>query len=113
MKQDSRSGTMVAVLNCAINHNARTMGAAHCPGINKVPAILGGDVKSPGCAGPADTTDEATRAAGHQWGIFTGMLKTELEKQGLEIYIRGIRNSAEETLRADLAWPEQRFSACS
>jgi predicted secreted protein len=181
MFKDNRSGTVVVVLNCVINHNARAMGAARCPGINtdllkvltdhgagiiqmpcperividlprtrsegtdirtamdtperlahcqqlvmgvvaeikeflacgyKVPAILGGDVKSPGCAVPADTTDQATRDAGHQWGIFTGMLKTELEKQGLEIPIRGIRDSAEKTLRADLAWLEERLSAC-
>lgn len=75
-----------------------------------VAAVLGGDVKSPGCAVPADTTDDADRAAGTEWGIFTGMLRAELERRGLEIPIRGIRDSAPETLRRDLDWLDARLA---
>jgi predicted secreted protein len=75
-----------------------------------VAAILGGDVKSPGCAVPADTTAEEDRAAGHEWGVFTGMLREELAGRGIEIPIRGIRDSAEETLRADLEWLDARLA---
>lgn len=70
----------------------------------QVVAILGGDVGSPGCAVPADTTTEEQRRRGAEWGVFTGMLREELERRGMDIPIRGLRDSAGETLQADLDW---------
>jgi predicted secreted protein len=67
-------------------------------------AILGGDVESPGCAVPAPQGTGGEPMPGGRWGIFTGALRDELGRRGIHIPVRGIRDSASQTLQADLAW---------
>ena len=65
-------------------------------------AILGGDVKSPGCAVPYPLTEKTTLDT--RYGVFIKELLEELHKRNIKIPIRGIRDSAKETLRDDIAW---------
>lgn len=67
-------------------------------------AILGGDVGSPGCAVPAPQEANGEPIPGGRWGVFTGALRNELSRREVSIPIRGIRDSAPETLQADMAW---------
>jgi len=174
MSEDRRSKRMVAVINCALNHNARAARVARYPGMNtelvdvlvkhgagviqmpcpemvfmglprgdegdppilevldtpegraccqqlagpvvdsfeeyrrngyEVLAILGGDVKSPGCAVPYPLTDDPAA-----WGVFMKALKQEMARRGIDIPIRGLRDSAPETLAEDLRWLEARLA---
>lgn len=66
-----------------------------------VAAILGGDVKSPGCAVPCPATDNPG-----DWGLFIQALQKELSGRDIDIPIRGIRDSAQETMAEDLSWLE-------
>ena len=72
----------------------------------KVIAILGGDVESPGCAVPAHKTAMKPEEKEH-FGVFIGVLLENLRKRGIEIPIRGIRDSARATLDEDLQWLDE------
>lgn len=179
MDEDKRSYMMVAVINCAINHNARVPDCARYPGMNtdlvsllqkydcgiiqmacpektflgmartrpegvelkdamdvpeghaccrrlavqtvddieeflnsgySVHAILGGDVGSPGCAVHLQTEDDV-QIAKPESGILIQELADELNQRGLKIPIRGIRDSARETMLEDLNWLDTILSA--
>ena len=69
-----------------------------------VVAILGGDVESPGCAVPAPASETGDQMPGSGFGVFTKALLEELYRRGIRIPIRGIRDSARETLTEDLKW---------
>ena len=69
-----------------------------------IAAVLGGDVRSPGCAVPAPSTVDDTDAPPTAWGVFTAALVAELSQRGIEVPIRGIRDSARATLLEDLEW---------
>ena len=69
-------------------------------------AILGGDVKSPGCA--VHIADDGTVL--NESGMFSQTLLAELRQREIEIPIRGIRDSSEDTLAEDLEWLEQLLS---
>jgi len=70
-------------------------------------AILGGDVDSPGCAVPAPSKWVGGKAPEGGWGVFTKALLSELHRRGIRIPIRGIRDSARETLDEDLEWLDE------
>jgi predicted secreted protein len=72
-----------------------------------VAAILGGDVESPGCAVPASTSATGIHEQRSGFGIFTKALLDELDRRGIQIPFRGIRDSARETLAEDLQWLDQ------
>jgi len=69
-----------------------------------VAAILGGDVDSPGCAVPAPTKWAGGKPPEGGWGVFTKALLNELHRRDIHIPIRGVRDSARETLDEDLEW---------
>ena len=69
-----------------------------------VAAVLGGDVRSPGCAVPFPLDLDSREERAGDWGVFMRALVDELHGRGIEIPIRGIRDSAEDTLREDVDW---------
>jgi predicted secreted protein len=77
----------------------------------KVAAILGGDVESPGCAVPAATGAASIHEQRGGFGIFTKALMDELAVMEIQIPIRGIRDSARETLMEDLQWLDKTLAS--
>lgn len=75
-----------------------------------VAAVLGGDVASPGCAIPVTTTEDGEQTVGTGWGVFTKALRDELSRREIDIPIRGIRDSAKETMQEDLQWLEENLA---
>lgn len=69
-----------------------------------VVAIVGGDVESPRCAVPVPTSEVGDQMPGSGYGVFTKVLLEELCKRGIQIPIRGTRDSTRETLIEDLKW---------
>jgi predicted secreted protein len=69
-----------------------------------VVAVLGGDVDSPGCAVPAPVSRDSRQMPESGLGVFTRALLNELHRRDIHIPIRGIRDSARETLDEDLEW---------
>jgi len=69
-----------------------------------VAALLGGDVGSPGCAVPYPLPNGADKTTEGVWGVFTKALLEELHRRNIHIPIRGIRDSAPETMRQDIQW---------
>ena len=71
-----------------------------------VAAILGGDVGSPGCAVPFPPPEEGAHPPASRLGVFTKALLDELRSRDIQIPIRGIRDSARETMLEDIEWLE-------
>jgi len=69
-----------------------------------VAAVLGGDVGSPGCAVPAPSAADAAHTPGSGLGVFTKALLEELRRRDIQIPMRGIRDSARETMLEDIEW---------
>ena len=69
-----------------------------------VVAVLGGDVESPGCAVPAPSSEVDDQVSGCGFGVFTKALLNEMRRRDIQIPIRGIRDSARETMQEDLNW---------
>ena len=69
-----------------------------------VTALLGGDVGSPGCAVPFPPPEDGAPGAGSGLGVFTKALLDELRRRDIQIPIRGIRDSARETMLEDIEW---------
>jgi predicted secreted protein len=69
-----------------------------------VAAVLGGDVGSPGCAVPFPPPESGAQVPASGLGTFTKALLDELRKRDIRIPIRGIRDSARETLLEDVEW---------
>jgi len=69
-----------------------------------VAAVLGGDVGSPGCAVPYPLPEDAAPVAGSNWGVFIGALVNELSRRRIHLPVRGIRDSAWETMLEDIEW---------
>jgi len=69
-----------------------------------VAAVLGGDVGSPGCAVPYPLPEATAPTDGSSWGVFIGALLNELRRRGIQIPVRGIRDSAWETMLEDINW---------
>jgi predicted secreted protein len=70
-------------------------------------AVLGGDVESPGCAvhhGP-----EAPEGLSPRSGIFMQELAGELKSRGLNVPMRGVRESRPEAFESDLRWLSRRL----
>ena len=78
-----------------------------------VDAILGGDVGSPGCAVHVGADQDGGPVFGERCGVFIRELLGELEQRGIRIPIRGIRDSARETLAEDLEWIQQVLTAAA
>lgn len=77
-----------------------------------VPAILGGDVLSPGCAVPYPFPEAGEHVDDNRYGVFVKALLDELYKRDIKIPIRGIRDSAHETLNEDLEWLDNILASC-
>ena len=69
-----------------------------------VAAVLGGDVGSPGCAVPFPPPETGAQIPAGGLGVFIKALLEELRKRDIRIPIRGIRDSARETLLEDVEW---------
>ena len=67
-----------------------------------VAAILGGNVQSPGCAVHAREDDPQRLAA--RSGLYMLALEKALEKRGLNIPFRGMRDADPQLLADDLEW---------
>ena len=69
-----------------------------------VAAVLGGDVGSPGCAVPFPPPEDGAQVPGSGLGAFTKALLDELRRRDIRVPIRGIRDSARETMLEDIEW---------
>lgn len=69
-----------------------------------VVALLGGDVASPGCAVPPPEARKDGYVEGSGYGVFIQALLEELHRRDIHIPLRGVRDSARETLIEDLDW---------
>jgi len=73
----------------------------------QVLAVLGGNEQSPGCAvlrtgdGPGPLTEQS--------GIFMLALSAELDRRGLRVPFRGMRDSDRRRLEEDLKWVDERL----
>ena len=72
-----------------------------------VAAVLGGDVKSPGCAVPFPPPEDGVDMPRSSCGVFMKGLFDELHRRGIQIPIRGIRDSARKTMMEDIDWPDR------
>lgn len=79
----------------------------YCDRGYQVPAILGGNPQSPGCA--VHPTDESRTRLDARSGVFMLALATALEQRGLAIPFRGLRDADAVQLDADLDWLQQRL----
>ena len=62
-------------------------------------AVLGGNERSPGCA-----VHDTTSSPEAEVGVFINALRAELQRRGLEIPFRGLRDADPAQLAEDLAW---------
>ena len=76
-----------------------------------VEAVLGGDVKSPGCAVHHLPPEHGRQRLAEGSGVLITELMEELHSRGIDIPFRGMRDSSPETLGEDLAWLDERLSA--
>jgi predicted secreted protein len=73
----------------------------------QVLAVLGGNEQSPACA-VVPTSGGSGRLADES-GIFMLALSAELERRGLRIPFRGMRDADPQRLQEDLAWLDERL----
>jgi len=74
----------------------------------RVLAVVGGNAQSPGCA--VHVEGPMLRA---ESGLLMQAMHAELQRRGMEIPFRGLRDADAELLRQDLAWLRERFTADS